>query len=258
MIKQQNDLVRRMGEDLNRQTQGMSLQSWLTRITAHPTLSSVTIPQLQLIGLGDFLPKAIKLNQNSLLKPNDFPLFMWVIIYNQLAFNQTTIFISGPEAKHCGFSLPPHPSKPSSNVPLFGKPSQTPRRHCLVLPLWPYQTFVGLASITIWVIIIKTVLNWLSAGLPLLKVAGLGAEGLSALTLQLLDCERVQNIPGKKRDGFVDWGWGEVETGFIYQLLCKYLNILTTKEVLVLTESISALITTLISLYYSILLTTRL
>lgn len=30
---------------------------------------------------------------------------MWVIIYNQLAFNQTTIFISGPEATTlCFFS----------------------------------------------------------------------------------------------------------------------------------------------------------
>lgn len=46
--------------------------------------------------------------------------------------------------------------------------------------------------------------------------------------------------------------------GSINQLLCKFLNILATKEELVLTDSISALITTLISLHCSLLLTTRL
>lgn len=54
------------------------------------------------------------------------------------------------------------------------------------------------------------------------------------------------------------WQWGVemVMTGSIYQLACKYLNILTIEEVL--TGSVSALITTLIALCCSILLTTRL
>lgn len=63
-------------------------------------------------------------------------------------------------------------------------------------------------------------------------------------------------LNGGGGEGGVAVGVEMVTTGSIYQLVCKYLNILTIEEVL--TGSVSALITTLISLCCSILLTTRL
>ena len=95
MITQENYSIRRMRKESGQTVtccRGRSHQSWPPE-TALQTVSSVTIPQLLLTGQGDFIPKAIKLNQNSLLKHNDFPLFMRVIIYNQLAFNQPLFFL---------------------------------------------------------------------------------------------------------------------------------------------------------------------
>lgn len=95
MITQENYSIRRMRKE-SRQLLAAGVghirvghQKQLTVLT----VSSVTVPQLLLSGQGDFIPKAISLNQNSLLKHNDFPLFMLVIIYNQLAFNQPLFFL---------------------------------------------------------------------------------------------------------------------------------------------------------------------
>lgn len=91
--------------------------------------------------------------------------------------------------------------------------------------------------------------------LPHLQVAGLGTEGLPGITVYLLDCEKVQKVPEKGRDGFVDWGMGGdrvcLSTGV---QVFEYLN---SGGVLVFTNSVSALMTTLILLYCSLPLTAR-